>query len=70
MGEFTDQDRNMMVETHTLVKQIDKNHVKRLDDLEIRVRKNETVITKVIAFASLGAMFVTGAIKAFFNKFS
>ena len=65
MSGFTDQDRNMLVETHTLVKE----QGLKLTDHENRIRKNEGIILKVATVSSVFAAGITIAVTAFAKKF-
>lgn len=62
MSDFTDQDRMMMQETHTLlrahVKSSDERHadtMKKLEDHESRIRKNTSFRTWCIGLFATGA---------------
>ncbi len=70
MSDFTDNDRETQIKTLTLleshVKLSDERHsdiTKVIDDHEKRIRKNETVVTKVAVLCT----FVGGGIMAFIS---
>ncbi len=52
MGDFTDQDREKLTEVHTIV----KGQQTVLTDHEKRLRRAESSITKIGAFASMLAV--------------
>lgn len=64
MGNFSDDDRNMLIETHTLVKGIGTT----LNDHEDRIRKNESILTKALALAGIGSLFIAGIIQSWVTK--
>ncbi len=65
MGEFTTDDRNRLIETHTLV----KGYAKLLDDHEQRIRKTEGVATQATVYATLGGGLFAAVISPLFKKF-
>lgn len=65
MSEFKDEDRNMLVETHTLLKQ----HVKITDDHEKRIRLVESRQTKLIATFTAISAGVGSTVGATWHKF-
>lgn len=62
MGDFTNDDRNKLIETHTLIKSL----VHRVDDHETRIRKNENIATKAIAITTLMWAGILAGIKFLF----
>lgn len=64
-GRFTDEDRNRLIETHTLI----KTHVGRLNDHETRLRTVETRQTKIMTvFATISAA-IGSTLGATWHKF-
>ena len=64
MGDFTNEDRNRLVETHTIVKAL----AKTVDDHETRIRQNEGVVTKVAFVASFVGAGITAGVSAMWRK--
>ena len=65
MSAFTDEDRNRLIETHTLL----RTHVKKVDDHEQRIRHVERNQSKVIAVFALVTAGLSSAIGSAWHKF-
>lgn len=77
MSEYTDQDRERSQKTLTLleghIKISDERHVdvkQILDKHEIKITKNYTMITKVMAVGYFIIIPITAALTAFGKKFT
>ena len=64
MSEFTDNDRERLVQCHTLLIEMKEDHGKQLGDHESRIRENEKS-----RYTMMGVSGVLGAIAGFFTKF-
>jgi len=76
MSEYTDQDRERSQKTLTLVEQSIKQNDERHDDVkkilekhEVKIDRNKTMITKVLAIGTFVVIPVTAALTAFGKKF-
>lgn len=54
MGDFTNEDRTKLIETHTIVKSL----AVTVNDHETRIRKNETMATKIAVVFSIAGAFL------------
>lgn len=69
MTQFKPEDRNMLVETHTLLKTHVKTMNKITEDHELRLRTVETRQTKIMAVFALIFTGIGSVFAATFNKF-
>lgn len=68
MGEFSDEDRTMLVETHTLLKAHARQMTKIADDHEDRIRVVEHKQNKIMAILSVASVGIGGALSTVWQK--